>query len=101
MPDGFDTLRVDDWPIWALATQDSSIAYIDEVFSVYRLHESNYFANQDLEKKRYQSLMALVYITNSVRAEYQPLWLAALEEKVGKKTSIQGLLSQARRKLLG
>lgn len=100
LPNGFNKVRgVDDWPIWALTTQNSQVTYIDAPMSVYRLHGDNFFANQDLDKKRFQTLMALVYITNSVEEVHQPLWLAALEAKMNKKTSLMGQINTLKRKL--
>lgn len=102
LPDGFNKVRgIDDWPIWALASQNSLIAYLDEPMSVYWLHSHNHFANQDLDKKKYQSLIALVYITNSVDEEFQPIWLSALEKKFLHKTSPLGKLAKIRSMLFG
>jgi glycosyltransferase involved in cell wall biosynthesis len=102
LPDGFNKVRgVDDWPIWALTTQHSMVAYLDRPMAVYRLHEENYFANQDLATKKFQSLIAMVYITNSLDPEHQALWLAALEAKMVKKISLTGRLVTFKSRLFG
>ena len=101
MPDGFQKVRgVDDWPIWALTTQNSMVGYLDDIMSVYRLHDDNHFANQELQKKRYQSLLALAYILNSVDEVHQSLWMDALEVKIKKKTSIMGQLVTLKNSIL-
>jgi len=95
LPDGFDSVRgVDDWPIWALSTQNAHVGYIDSTMSVYRVHEHNNFANQELNVKRLQILRALVYIANSVQERDQPIWLRALERRVKKRKTILGSLAE-------
>lgn len=99
LPGGFDRLKIDDWPIWALTAQNSAIGYLDRAMSVYQLHETNYFANQGLEEKKLQTLMAMVYIANSVDPAHQSLWLRALETRVKSRPSLLGQLVELKRKL--
>lgn len=93
-PDGYNTVRgVDDYPIWALATDSGYIAFLKHDMTHYRLHGGQNYANQTEEKKRYQLLRALIYIANSVDYPNQRLWIDAIagfqiNSKSGGKSSL-------------
>ncbi len=102
MPDGFDTLRIDDWPIWALSTQNAHVAYLDIPMAVYRLHDDNNFANQKLAAKKDQTLRALIYLANSVDPPHRSHYTDALKTSIRQnRTSFLGRIVGLKEKLLG
>ena len=100
LPYGYDTLIVDDWPIWALTSQDSFIGHIDRPMSVYRIHDKNFFANQDLAQKDLQVLQAMVFITNSISPHHQQIWLEALKRRASRKPSLIGRVVSLKKRLV-
>lgn len=101
MPDGFDELLIDDWPIWALSTQNAHVAYIDIPMAVYRLHGENNFANQMLVTKKDQTLRALIYLANSVDSPHRSHYTEALKKRIRQnRTSFLGRMVGLKEKLL-
>lgn len=51
IPKNYKQLKIGDYHIWALLTQNSRILFLKDNMASYRIHENNYFANQSsLEK---------------------------------------------------
>ncbi len=74
LPEGFDSLKIDDYPLWALVTNDSYIAFLDEIVGVYRIHDSNNFANLSHEIQRAHLLEAVRWISQSIEGPNVKLW---------------------------
>ena len=82
LPTGFDRLRVDDYPLWALITDTAKIGFIDQVTACYRLHGKNNFASQPDELRSRQILDAMVWIANAVSPSHTMYWLEGIREFV-------------------
>lgn len=74
LPTGFDSLKIDDYPLWALVTEDARIAFLDEIVGVYRIHDSNNFANLPHETQRAQLADAVKWISQSIKGPNAKLW---------------------------
>ena len=90
IPEGYDTCKVDDYPLWALVSSGKSIAFVDRDMSRYRLHGSQHYANQSALDQMEQLMDTLVFIANSVPTLERRGWIDQLE-RAGEK------LSRARR----
>lgn len=74
LPPGFDRLRlVDDYPLWALITQGSSIAFLDRVTGVYRLHDKSNFSSKNQQQKEQRTIEAVQWISQSISSR-ESLW---------------------------
>lgn len=92
LPPGYNECRgVDDYPLWALATDLGRIGFIETDMTLYRLHESQHYATQPPDTKARQLLRALVYISNSVDPISQPIWQDALVRHVERQMTLNVL----------
>ena len=46
LPDSFTNYYIQDWPLWAIMASRGELYFLDNVFSVYRIHTSNGFAGR-------------------------------------------------------
>jgi glycosyltransferase involved in cell wall biosynthesis len=95
LPAGFDVLRggVDDYPLWAIISDASSISFLDRVTTKYRIHDSNNFLSQPEAVRRTQTLLATVYIASVVSNESREDWL----NQVRKLLEVPGLRTRLKR----
>jgi len=104
MPDGYNVLRIGDYPMWSLTTAGNDIAFVDHPMSAYRVHDSNIWASLDPRDKFDRELEARIYISSHIAEQFRPLWRSGIIDAV--KNSLElafnverlaqaGLLAQA------
>jgi glycosyltransferase involved in cell wall biosynthesis len=95
LPQGFSRLRgVDDYPLWALVTDNANIGYIDMDTAVYRLHSSNSYQNQSRQTKLQQTFEALIWIANSVGETNRSQWLSSIRKVARHLDIVEGTVTQ-------
>lgn len=82
MPQGFNNLRIGDYPMWSLAATGHDIAFVDRPMSAYRIHDSNIWASLESEERFDRELEARIYISNNAAEEDRALWRSGIVNAV-------------------
>lgn len=82
MPDGFDALKIGDYPLWSLVTDGWDIAEVPESMSLYRQHESNVYDSISAIEKFNRELQARAFCATHVIDASRPAWLEGIREFV-------------------
>lgn len=94
IPSGFNNLKIGDYPLWALISDNSYIYELDSFMSLYREHDSNVFAGLETNEKIYRDLQARAFIATQVTKDHQRRWIDELIAAVGSQLGINALESQ-------
>lgn len=78
IPKNYRQLRIGDYHIWALLTQNSKIIFIDELMSNYRIHDSNYFANLSKFDQLGFIIQSKIFTACNISSEYFYLWFKSI-----------------------
>jgi len=82
MPEGFNGLRIGDYPMWSLTTAGKNIAFVDRPMAAYRIHESNIWASLSAEERFDRELEARIYICNNVAEDMRTEWRLGIVDAV-------------------
>lgn len=78
IPKNYKQLKLGDYHIWALLTQNSRILFIKDNMASYRIHENNYFANElSLEKNGF-IVQSKIFSALNVSASQFYLWFESI-----------------------
>lgn len=101
IPQGYNSLKIGDYPLWALISEGKFIYEINSFMSLYREHETNVFAGLAQAEKYHREFLARAFVAVHVSRSHQKYWIDGLVEAVGShlgihslKTQIQDLTSQ-------
>jgi len=91
MPQGFNGLRIGDYPMWAFATDAHEIAFVDRVMSVYRVHGANIWATLSPAERFDREIEARIYIAANIA--HNAHWRTALVDRIAEHVAgVEGSL---------
>ena len=78
VPKNHRQLKIGDYHIWALLTQNSKILFINEVMSNYRIHDNNYFASLSRIDQLGFIIQSKIFTALHVSGELFYLWFTEI-----------------------
>ncbi|MCU1580498.1 MAG: hypothetical protein JWP19_2702 [Rhodoglobus sp.] len=96
MPEGFNDLRVGDYPLWSLTAAGHDLAFIDRPMSAYRIHDTNIWASLTRAERFDREVEARIFISSHVPSEFKSAWRLAMVGAIGHHLEVE---SRAREKI--